>query len=156
MSILYLQLSCDRVCPLGKPKMTIISQTISRLRSDGHRITRARQQLVEIFLSTAKPLSAADVCARVAFNKTTVYREVDFLLQQGIINEINFGEGHKRYESAFLKHHHHLVCKKCLSVSDVEVNCGIEEEMKKISERTGFQVLEHSLEFFGICLKCNT
>lgn len=136
--------------------MENISLTISELRRKGHRITRARKQLIQIFLSSPKPLSAADVCSRVSFNKATVYREIAFFLENEIINEINFGEGHKRYESAFLKHHHHLICKKCLSVSDVEVNCGIEEEMDKINQETGFQILEHSLEFFGICSRCKS
>ena len=76
---------------------------ISKLKSDGFRITPARIRIIEMLAKTKKPISAGDLLEDFqksdnVVNKTTVYRELDFLLEQKLIQEIEFGDGKKRYE----------------------------------------------------------
>lgn len=85
-------------------------------------------------------------------NKVTVYRIMDFLFENNIVDRLEFGEGKFRYE---LKkdHHHHLICQNCEKIEDVEGSF-VEEIEKEIGDNKGFLVKSHSLEFFGLCKDC--
>jgi Fur family ferric uptake transcriptional regulator len=50
-------------------------------------------------------------------------------------------------------HHHHIICKACGSI--VELNfCDISDWTKKVTESTGYQVIDHQLNFYGFCKAC--
>ncbi len=98
------------------------------------------------------PIDANYLIEKLKVNKTTVYRQIDKLLQENKIIEVELGDGKKRYELKDLKHHHHLVCKKCGNIDDIE----IDEKMilGSLSKKTSFKIESHSLEFFGTCVNC--
>ncbi|MDI6765145.1 MAG: transcriptional repressor, partial [Thermodesulfobacteriota bacterium] len=50
-------------------------------------------------------------------------------------------------------HHHHIVCKKCGDVVELDF-CNISEWSKKVMESTGYQVTDHQLNFYGLCKIC--
>jgi Fur family ferric uptake transcriptional regulator len=85
-------------------------------------------------------------------NKVTVYRIMDYLYQNGIVDRMEFGEGKFRYEIK-KNHHHHLICANCGQIEEVEGDFlkKLEEEVYKTK---GFKVKSHSLEFFGLCKNC--
>lgn len=133
-------------------------EIISKLKLEGFRITPARSRIVEILTKNLQPISATDLIKDFAnseksVNKTTVYRELDFLLSQKLIQQIEFGDGRKRYELN-TGHHHHLVCLNCKKVEDVDLKVDLRDEEKKIETETGFKIESHSLEFFGYCKNC--
>ena len=105
-------------------------------------------------LSKSKsPVDASMLVEKLKVNKTTVYRQIEKLLQQNLIIEVEFGDGKKRYE---LKnenhHHHHLICNKCGKLEDIKLNEDI--ILSEISKKTNFKIESHSLEFFGLCVNC--
>lgn len=85
-------------------------------------------------------------------NKVTVYRIMDFFYKNDLIDKLEFGEGKFRYEIK-KDHHHHLICSKCGGVTDIPDNFTHSFE-KEIKDKKGFLVKSHSLEFFGVCKKC--
>lgn len=127
---------------------------IERLKNKKKRITPARIKILKILCSTPSPITAETLVKKVNVNKTTSYRELEFLLKNEIIQEVDFGDGTKRYELKELKHHHHLVCLRCKSVQDISFNENLEKEEIKIKKYQRFQVLRHDLEFFGYCHNC--
>lgn len=135
------------------------SATIADLKSQGYRITKARMALLDAFSEVQEPLSAADLLAELArrdrvVNKTTVYRELDFLLERGYIHEVSLRGKEKRYELTSAGHHHHLVCVRCETVEDIPLENELATTETTIRSATGFQVQSHSLEFFGLCVAC--
>ncbi|MCA9373845.1 MAG: Fur family transcriptional regulator [Candidatus Gracilibacteria bacterium] len=135
--------------------------TIESLRQKGFRITNIRRKLIEIFSTGKKPLSVQELIEKLAksditANKTTIYREVYFLLEQDILVEIDFGDRKKRYESAESEHHHHIICLKCSKVQDIHLESDLSEDQKKIEQETNFTITNHTLEFFGLCNTCHT
>lgn len=130
------------------------------LNKDGFRVTRTRKAVLKVFLEDRKPISAEELMdalerGGVAVNKTTVYRELSFLTERSIIKEVRFlHERVKRYEAAGLGHHHHLICVSCKKVEDVELKGDLDEQEKEIYRSKGFKVLEHALEFMGLCQEC--
>jgi Fe2+ or Zn2+ uptake regulation protein len=134
-------------------------EIISTLKQKKFKITKVRSGIVGQFSVAKSPLSAKELLdffhsTGLQINKTTVYRELTFLLAENIIKEIEFGEGQKRYELEDFKHHHHLICLKCRRVEDVELKTDLENEEKRFLKENGFKVINHSLEFFGYCKSC--
>ena len=133
---------------------------VTLLKERGHRITNARRVTLEIFADATSPITAAELIASLAtrdlaVNKTTVYRELDFLMAEKIIREIDLLEGKKRYE--FLHgddHHHHMICLKCNSIGCVSMENDLDELEAEIQKKQGFVVQHHTLEFFGLCRGC--
>jgi len=132
--------------------------TISNLRDNGYKITDVRRAIVDVFSTTNKPLSAGKLyeLLRVnkhSLNKTTIYREIQFLLDNNYLTEVFLTPKEKSYESADLIHHHHLVCNNCGKV-DTVTNCLVKELEKHILKTKGFRIEKHNLEFYGICAAC--
>lgn len=135
-------------------------EILSCLGRDGFRLTKLRRAIVEIFTGIALPLSADELMERLrakgaAFNRATVYREIAFLKDRDIIQEIQFlHERLKRYELSSLDHHHHLVCLRCNRVEDIVLENDLAEQESSILKSKGFKVTNHMLEFHGICRSC--
>ena len=135
-----------------------LDNIIKNLKSSGFRMTKARRSIIGHFFDSKLPLSPFDLLkilkikSHISPDKTTVYRELEFLKKKKIIKEIHLEtEKEKRYEIN-REHHHHVVCKKCEKIEDIEIGKNLE---KKILQKIpNFINLEHSLEFYGICLNC--
>lgn len=139
--------------------MLKLEAILQKLSSGGYRLTRARRSIVRIFLDSVAPLTAVEVIAllqrmKVNVNKTTVYREIYFLMSQDMLRELHLGDGRKRYEAMKDDHHHHLFCVSCSGVECVELERCLEAEEKRISEENNFRTIKHSLKFLGLCAKC--
>jgi Fur family ferric uptake transcriptional regulator len=78
------------------------------------------------------------------------------LEKKRIVKRFDFGDGLARFEllqEGDDGHHHHLVCRNCSRVVELEECFGREFE-QKIANQSGFKGVTHRLEFFGICPKC--
>jgi len=133
---------------------------LSSLRQKGHKITSVREAVLEIFLKEERPLAAADVLIRLKRrglipHKTTVYRELEFLLDQKLLREVVFDDGQIRYERLGEGHYHHLICLSCKKVAKIELADDLEKEEKTIERKMKFKVKRHSLEFYGVCANCD-
>lgn len=142
--------------------MNHVESIFNQLRQEGVRLTSVRKMAVSVLAGAGKPLNVAELAIRLAKaglspNKTTVYREIDFLVRGGWIHGLDFGDGRKCYEWVS-EHHHHLVCRKCDRVEEVAVD-GLEPAFvafeKGLMAKSRFSNLSHSLEFYGICNQCD-
>ncbi|HAV23465.1 MAG: transcriptional repressor [Ignavibacteria bacterium GWA2_55_11] len=84
----------------------------------------------------------------------TVYRNLHVLKEQGKIQELDFGEGIKRYD-AFLGEHYHFVCEMCGTVQDLEVP-RLQDVNARVQEIVPERIRSHRLDFFGTCTKCSS
>lgn len=121
--------------------------------------TSARLAITDYFYNVGYPVDAKDILdflrsKNLKTNKTTVYRIIDYLHRNGLLEKIEFGEGKFRYEMK-KSDHHHLICDKCGRIEDITDNF-IEDFEDEILNKRGFQVKKHSLEFFGICKNCQS
>ena len=125
--------------------------------STKYRETPVRNAINDFLINSKFPVDVEQIInflrsKNMDTNKVTVYRTIDFLFQNGLINRLEFGEGKFRYEVKN-SDHHHLVCSKCGKIADVEDKY-MKNLEKKIHTDTGFLVKNHSLEFFGFCKDC--
>jgi Fur family ferric uptake transcriptional regulator len=84
---------------------------------------------------------------------TSIYRSLDLFESLGMVFKIVNGSTVKYKLCELEDHHHHIVCKTCGNV--VELNfCDISDWSKKVTESTGYQVIDHQLNFYGYCKEC--
>ena len=137
-------------------KITEISES---LRRKGYRLTPQREAVIKILLENPNQhLAAEDIYAMVRkahpeIGMATVYRTLDLLSSEKIINQLNFEEGYSRYELESQAHHHHLICLKCGKIT--EFNDGLLEQVEEeIAKQHDFQIVGHLLKFYGYCPTC--
>ncbi len=127
------------------------------LNSRSQRVTSPRIKILKILKSNHKPLTIAEIHNKLSNEKidlATVYRTLNLFSELKIVNEIDFKDEFKRYELVYDRHHHHhIVCRKCKSVENVET-C-ILDDLEKLLSKKGYIDITHSLEFFGICKNCS-
>lgn len=136
-----------------------MEKMLGKIREGGGRITKARSGLIRVFGEASRPLTVKEMRVKlrnmgIDTTKTTVYREMSFMMKNGLVKEVNLYPEEKRYESAYLVHHHHLVCEKCGRVEGVG-GCRLAEIEQEMYRKRGFRVTRHSLEFYGLCVECN-
>ncbi len=138
-----------------------------RFRGQVCRWTAPRQAIVDLLIRTNKHLSAKDIYSELikiypGLGLTTVYRTLDLLSRTGMIQTISIGDGQNRYEFRSGKksdHHHHLICSNCGKIIDYREF--VEEELefinkaeKKLEAKFSFKILDHNIEFIGLCKNC--
>lgn len=139
-----------------------------KFRGFGYRMTVARQAILDILSRTSKHLSAEEIYHEIykiypSTGLATVYRTVELLVQIGLVNKFDFGDGRARYELEIgvenKEHHHHLVCMVCRRVIDYTDFIDDEVELltkteKGLSKKYNFKIKKHIIQFYGICDKC--
>jgi Fur family transcriptional regulator, peroxide stress response regulator len=82
----------------------------------------------------------------------TIYRNLNILIAQGLVNKIDFGSTFDRFE-ARVDPHYHFICENCNSVIDLDVP--VDSTLNsRIADITGLMPQRHRIEFFGLCKKC--
>lgn len=132
---------------------------MKKLRNEGFRLTRARQSIVDLLTTSNAPLSLTDIKKNleerdVKADRTTIYREVLFLKGKKMLCEIPIGGGKRGYKVCQDNHHHHLICVRCGKVEPVVFRKTLSSQENEISQRKDFKVLDHLLEFYGLCGDC--
>ena len=85
-------------------------------------------------------------------SRATVYNNLRSLEMAGLVREV-LSEGKAARYDANLHRHHHFVCEKCGMVEDIS-QCNVEKIEKDLQKTKGLLIRHHSLEFFGLCAKC--
>jgi len=136
----------------------MLKSAIEKIKENGGRVTSARKNILDLILASKVPVSAVDILnslkkRKLHFNKTTIYREINFLTKIGFVRPLYLTSGIVHYESNLLPHHHHLICTKCKKIE--EIDCFLDEEkVNKKIEKSGFKLENHILEFHGVCRTC--
>ncbi len=127
------------------------------LKEGGYKITHGRISILEIFSKYHAPLNVEFISKHIKKPKldaATIYRTLKSFEEKGILKRVDL-RGDTTYFELNDHHHHHLICKKCGDIEDVEI-CEINKLSEKVLKYSlKFKTIsEHSLEFFGFCVKC--
>ncbi len=135
-------------------------EIFEKFLSDQHlRDTRQREMILEAFLQREEHVSAEDLYGLLkkkgpAIGQATVYRVMKLLVEAGLVREVDFGDGVRRYEHCYNHpHHDHLVCRGCGKTVEV-VDPVIEEMQKKVAESHDFELTDHEMYLYGFCADC--
>ena len=140
-----------------------------KLRSGGYKMTKGRRAILEILTKSKGHLSAEDIYFKAhavpsTLGLASVYRTLEILSKMGLVNSFDFKDGRTRYELAESPggrgHHHHLICTSCGRIIDYGDFSGKELNLlrkteKHLSIKYGFKIVNHTVNYFGSCGKCN-
>jgi len=98
----------------------------------------------EVFEALRKKL------ARIS--KATVYRNLKFLAEKGLIQEVNV-KGVSRFEPN-LNPHHHAICRNCGKIMDFESKELTEYSLEIAKRVKEMDIKASSTNFYGICREC--
>ncbi len=135
-----------------------LNELLDKIKKIGGRMTKTRKTVLETMLSSDRPLSASEILSvfkgkKNPINRTTVYRELSFLMKNGFVHEVRLLGKPSLFELS-QEHRHHLICIKCDAVKPVVLGRHLDSHEKKIMRHERFKITSHSLEFYGLCEKC--
>lgn len=128
-----------------------------RLRDAGLRVTRPRLAVLDVL--AARPHADADALVTGAraqhptLSPQTVYGVLDALVTGGIARRIEPAGAPALFELRVGDNHHHLVCRSCGAVADVDCAVGAAPCLSP-SDTAGFVVDEAEVVFWGMCRRC--
>ncbi len=135
-----------------------LDEILSKLRQREFRITPQRIAILKAFLRSEEHPSVEQVHAQVKINfpttsLATVYKTVNLLKKIGEILELSFADGRNRYDGRKPYPHPHLICTRCQAILDPEVS-SVARMTTEVEQSSGYRILSHQLEFFGVCPAC--
>ena len=127
------------------------------LREHGLQVTA--QRLAVMRAVAARPHVPADEVVDVvrdeigAISRQTVYDSLTLLAEKGLLRRIQFAGSPARYEDRVSDNHHHVICRTCGVVLDVDCAIGNTLCLTAVDD-AGFQIDEAEVVYWGRCPQC--
>ncbi|MBF0472231.1 MAG: transcriptional repressor [Nitrospirae bacterium] len=137
--------------------MLQLTSLYNNIRASGGRITKIRREILQKLADVECLISHAEILQylnkiQLKPDRSTIFRELLFLVKNNIIIKTTI-LGVDYYEIRH-DHHHHLICLRCNVIEKVEICSQIEENISEIARNWQFNVINHTLEFYGYCRNC--
>jgi len=127
------------------------------LRSHGLSVTAQRLTVLQTI--TDYPHITADQAAEVArkkigaISRQSVYDTLNTLVEKGLARRIQPMDSPALFEDRVGDNHHHLVCRSCGVVEDVDCAMGLRPCLQA-SDDNNFIIDEAEVTYWGLCPKC--
>ena len=121
------------------------------------KISKRQEHILEILKNCDDELTGQELHRELItedkeMGLTTVYRNLQVLMKNGLIRSRHLPTGEVLY-TPVERDIHHLTCVQCGETSKID-GCPVKDlhEPKQVNKK--FQLLFHTLEFFGLCQNC--
>ena len=120
-------------------------------------ITKRQEQLLEELNKCDDELSGQELHRQLigrgkVMGLTTVYRNLQVLIKHGLIRSRHLPTGEVLY-TPVERDIHHLTCVQCGETSKMD-GCPVKNIHTPKTNTKKFQLLFHTLEYFGLCQNC--
>lgn len=138
-----------------------MNQAQKHCEKQGARLTRLRRQILELIWQSHKPLGAyvlmdmlADNTDRKRVAPPTVYRSLDFLMEQGLIHKVHSLNAYMGCSHPDQRHSEALfICGECGHTEEVR-STSIQQAINLSASQQRFTVNQQILEIVGLCNVC--
>lgn len=135
-----------------------LEEMIGRLRDNGCRITPQRHAILNFLANSNDHPSAEDIYDELliyypTMSFATIYKTLNLLKKEGEVLELEFSEHGNRYDGKKPFPHPHVICTACDTIIDPS-ELELEQITQKMMVETGFKIMSHRLDFFGLCPDC--
>jgi Fe2+ or Zn2+ uptake regulation protein len=128
-----------------------------QLRAVGLRVTRPRLSVLNVLAghphADADTIVTAARASHPALSPQAVYGVLRALVERGLARRIEPAGAPALFELRVGDNHHHLVCRSCGVVADVDCAVGAAPCLEP-SDAAGFVVDEAEVVFWGLCRDC--
>jgi Fur family zinc uptake transcriptional regulator len=139
---------------------TALSEADALCLRKGLRLTALRRRVLELVWQSHKPLGAYDILAVLSEEDgrraapPTVYRALDFLLENGLVHRI---ASLNSFTGCNHPTHAHqgqfLICRECHAAIELQ-HPAISQAVISAATEVGFTVEAQTIEILGICAGC--
>lgn len=122
--------------------------------------SRQREVILDVIKNSRTHPTAEEIYYSVIekepkISKSTVYRNINILVERGAIQRITMEIGPDKYDYLH-KEHYHAICKVCSKVFDFYYDFEKEPIMKNIKQQANIDIDVNSITIRGICEKCKS
>lgn len=141
------------------PPDAMLERADALCRDRGVRLTDQRRRVLEILCAAGRPIGAYEILeamrdALPTVAPPTVYRALEFLLEQGLIHKLEslhafVGCAHpeEAHASQF------LICAECGRVAELD-DAAVARSLKAAAQESGFEARRGVVEVIGTCAGC--
>lgn len=139
----------------------LLDQAAQQCQQRGARFTPIRRRVLEMIAEAPGGLKAYDLLDRLAEEHAaarppTVYRALEFLIDQGLVHRI---ESLNAYVACPCPEHAHgfqlLICRLCGRVEELHLD-DVNAQLSRRARDLGFRVERQTIELLGHCEACDT
>jgi Fur family ferric uptake transcriptional regulator len=128
------------------------------LRARGLRVTRPRLAVIEVLEARRGHLDVEEITAEVrarldSVSVQAVYDVLSALSRAGLVRRIEPAGSPARFERRIGDNHHHVVCRGCGEIADVDCAVGMAPCLDP-SDAHGYELDEAEVTFWGLCPAC--
>lgn len=143
------------------PQTEVPGRLQGQLAARGVRMTHQRRAILSVIETAKKHLHASQILRRAkrldaSVDRSTVYRTLDLLKRQGMIDELDLmhldGEAHY-YERKLSHDHIHMTCLRCGKITEF-VSRTFDSLKEQLKSECRFHILVSRLEIGGYCSAC--
>jgi len=132
-------------------------ELVDLFRARGLRITPQRQEIFRVLAGndahpTAEAVWAAVRREQPGISLKTVYETLHELVELGEIQRVNLEPGASRFDPN-VSAHHHLVCRTCGRMADVDFAAGESPRLRAPDDK-GYAIEEAEIIYWGRCPEC--
>lgn len=136
----------------------MVASSASTQSSDGRRTSQKRRAVREVVSQLDAFRSAQEIHHLLreqgaSVGLSTVYRNLAALAEDDEVDTLRNEDGEVLYRKCSTKHHHHLVCRACGRVEEIE-GPAVERWAQGAAAKHGFVDPSHTIEIFGLCPDC--
>jgi len=138
----------------------LLDQAAQQCQQRGARFTPIRRRVLEMIAEAPGSLKAYDLLDRLAEEHAaarppTVYRALEFLIDQGLVHRI---ESLNAYVACPCPEHAHgfqlLICRLCGRVEELHLD-DVNAQLSRQARDLGFRVERQTIELLGHCEACH-
>ena len=139
--------------------MTDEIEPTDALRRAGLRVTASRVAVLSA-LGEGEHMAADQVAQRArdrigTISTQAVYDVLGALARAGLVRRVEPAGSPARYETRVDDNHHHVVCRSCGAITDIDCVVG-EPPCLLPADAAGFVIDEAEVTFWGVCPACQT
>lgn len=157
---------------MGASLDTMLDRAEAHCARRGAQLTELRRQVLRLVLEAEQPVGAYTLLDRLKNLRggaapPTVYRALDFLLEQGLIHKVErlnaflgcVEAGQEEHPHAEGEHHHDhphqfLICRNCGATAEIS-DPAIMAALASASADAGFTLHRATVEAEGLCADCS-
>lgn len=128
------------------------------LKKSGLRVTAPRMAVLETVDQEGKHKDAEFIVAAArrrlsTLSRQAVYDNLNALVEAKVLRRIEPAGRPALYETRVNDNHHHLICRKCQAILDIDCAAGAKPCLQP-SDDHGFVIDEAEVVYWGLCPDC--